>query len=146
MLSKLRYFCIAEVKLLSGSWSAKGLKSSLCLSRPSALQSNFLADHFYSLIISAILANLMGCSQFTAVRASAKCGCVQLPNVRTSFVTSGFGSFSLWYCHFGTSLTVSMHVNLHYRSNILRHLNFFRISCKVRDNPLCKGSWTAVKA
>ncbi len=56
-----------------------------------------------ALVETASLAYLVRSLISTAICAYAHCRCIQLPNSRTSFITSCFGDLILWYCHVGTS-------------------------------------------
>ena len=52
-----------------------------------------------ALVISAVFANLVRSLKCAAVAACAHCRCIELPNSRTSFVTSCLGDLILRYSH-----------------------------------------------
>lgn len=52
-----------------------------------------------ALVKSAVLADLVRSFERTAVAACAHCRCIELPNSRTSFVTSCLGDLILRYSH-----------------------------------------------
>ena len=56
-------------------------------------------DDFSPVVISAVFANLMRSLKCAAVAACAHCRCIELPNSRTSLVTSCLGDLILRYSH-----------------------------------------------
>jgi hypothetical protein len=57
-------------------------------------------DNFDALVVATLATNLMGHLEFATLRTFHQRRSLQLPNVRTAFIATGFGLFSLGYCHF----------------------------------------------
>ena len=61
----------------------------------------------FAVVAAAVAANAVSKIVFAALRATDDARCIQFPYVGTAFVSAGFGSFSLRYCHVCILLIVS---------------------------------------
>ena len=59
----------------------------------------FLLNNFSAVVVTAVTANPVRHLILSALRAFHKGRSVKLPHVGTSFITTGFGSLFLRYCH-----------------------------------------------